>query len=159
MRLLSIGYPWNITIPEPKAHWLANTYHVLLTWIHSGVHPHFQWAASSLYHRCVRNNLRCRNASNEMITNSPLKARLYFLCFVRTRPLIKFTEYHSQELNALESGLQSEIYVSIDQIKEVKRCMLHLNSKTELTQAMEGYNQAAVFKLLAMLAQVAFRKA
>ena len=158
MRLLSIGAPWNITIPAPKSHCSADTYHVLLRWIHLGVHPHFKLAASSLYHRCVRKNLHYRNTSFHLLSDSPMKARLYFLCFVRTRPLIKFTEYHSQELNALDSELLPEIYVTISRIKKIKRSMLRWNRNSALRDEFQEFNQASAFKLLSLLAQVSFQK-
>jgi serine/threonine protein kinase len=158
MRLLSIGIPWNITLPAPKKHWLVDTYNVLLRWIHLGVHPNFNLAASSLYHRCVRRNLQYRNSSFQMLSHSPIKARLYFLCFVRTRPLIKFTEYHSQELNALDSELLSEIYAAISQIKQIKRSMLRSNRNSTLRKEFQEFNQASAFKLLSLLAQVTFQR-
>lgn len=158
MRLLSIGIPWNINLPTPKTNWLFDTYHVLLRWIHLGVHPNFKLAASSLYHRCVRRNLQHRNASFLMLSHSPIKARLYFLCFVRTRPLIKFTEYHSQELNALDSELLSEIYVTISRIKQIKRLMLRWNRNITLREGFQEFNQASAFKLLSLLSQVTFER-
>jgi hypothetical protein len=88
-----------------------------------------------------------------------MKARLYFLCFVRTRPLIKFTEYHSQELNALDSELLPEIYVTISRIKKIKRSMVRWNRNSTLREEFQEFNQASAFKLLSLLAQVTFQKA
>jgi len=88
-----------------------------------------------------------------------MKARLYFLCFVRTRTLIKFTEYHSQELNALDSELLPEIYVTISRIKKIKRSMVRWNRNSTLREEFQEFNQASAFKLLSLLAQVAFQKA
>jgi len=122
------------------------------------VHPHFKLAASSLYYRCVRKNLHYRNVSFHLLSDSPMKARLYFLCFVRIRPLIKFTEYHSQELNALESELLPEIYVTISRIKKIKRSMLRWNRNSTLRDEFQEFNQASAFKLLSLLAQVSFQK-
>lgn len=158
MRLLSIGTPWNVSIPAPNTHWLGDTYNVLLRWIHRGVHPNFKLAASSLYHRNVRKNLQYRNASFHLLSDSPIQARLYFLCFVRIRPLIKFTEYHSQELNTLDSALLSEIYVTISRIKKIKRSMVRLTPNSTLREEFQEFNQASVFKLLSLLAQVTFQK-
>ena len=83
---------------------------------------------------------------------------MYFLCFVRIRPLIKFTEYHSQELNALDNELLPEIYATISRIKQIKRSMLRWNQNTTLREEFQEFNQASVFKLLSLLAQVTFEK-
>jgi len=159
MRILSLTYPGKIEVELPKVNWLGGSYHTLLTWIHGGVHPQFNLAASELYHQSVRKNLQCRNASLELLADSPLKARLYFYCFVRTRPLVKFTEYHSLELNTLDSALLAEIYGSIDQINRIKRSILRWRSNDRIKFDIENFSQADTFKLLSLLAQVTFEKA
>jgi len=73
--------------------------------------------------------------------------------------LIKFTEYHSQELNALDSELLPEIYVTISRIKKIKRSMVRWNRNSTLREEFQEFNQASAFKLLSLLAQVAFQKA
>jgi len=158
MRLLSIEYPWNISVPNPRSHWLSDTYHALLTRAHSGVHPSFKLAAGSLYHRSVRKNLQYRNASLELLNDSPLRSRLCFLCLVQVRPLVKFTEYHSQELNALESNLLPEIYSMIRGIRRIKRSILLGKPNATLRAQFESLKQPDVFRLLSLLAQVAFKK-
>tara|TARA_B110000879_G_scaffold211871_1_gene305945 strand:- start:106 stop:327 length:222 start_codon:yes stop_codon:yes gene_type:complete len=72
--------------------------------------------------------------------------------------LIKFTEYHSQELNALDSELLPEIYVTISRIKKIKRSMLRWNRNSALRDEFQEFNQASAFKLLSLLAQVSFQK-
>jgi hypothetical protein len=73
--------------------------------------------------------------------------------------LIKFTEYHSQELNALDSELLPEIYVTISRIKKIKRSMVRWNRNSTLREEFQEFNQASAFKLLSLLAQVTFQKA
>jgi len=73
--------------------------------------------------------------------------------------LIKFTEYHSQELNALDSELLPEIYVTISRIKKIKRSMVRWNCNSTLREEFQEFNQASAFKLLSLLAHVTFQKA
>jgi len=73
--------------------------------------------------------------------------------------LIKFTEYHSQELNALDSELLPEIYVTISRIKKIKRSMVRWNRNSTLREEFQEFIQASAFKLLSLLAQVTFQKA
>ena len=158
MRLLSIEYPWNLSVSEPSSHWFKDGYHVFLTWAHQGVHPTFKIAATSLYRNLIRKNLRYRNIVLSLLNDSPLRARIYFLFFVQARPLIKFTEYHHRELNQLESELLPQIYVSIRGIQKIKRSILLGKSNASLTAEFACFTQADSFRLLALLSQISFER-
>lgn len=158
MRLLRIEYPWNLSVAEPSTHWLTDAYHVILTWVHRGVHPTFKMAATFLYRNLIRKNLRYRNLSLELLNDSPIQARLYFLCMIQVKPLVKFTEYHSSELNQLESDLLPQIYNSIRGIRKIKRSILLGKSNVTLAAQFDHFTPADSFRLLSLLSQVSFAR-
>jgi hypothetical protein len=156
MRLLNLTGPYLFLLPESQKAALKSAYTRLVIALHKGVHPLFKTAASDLYHRSLRNNLKHRDISLQLLDLGSIRAKIHFLLFVRTKPLVRFTEYHYVALNELDNPLLQEIYQRIETIRAIRLSIFQFQSEEVFRDRLQAMDTTETFRLLGLLAQVTF---
>ena len=129
--------------------------------LHGGVDPHFRRATRDLYFEEIRFQL---SAIERFQAKSPKwNAKLSLMLNLRTRRLIRYTEYHALPLNEHHQELLQAIYVRVFAIRSLRirlvKSMLRVHPSPNFRSMVEeALSEVPSYKLLNLLGQEGLKR-
>ena len=131
---------------------LRSAANVLWVWlIHGGIDPTFHKAAQILYAKELKNQKNAWEAYKFAPNPQTFSAKSALLFALRTRRLIKFTEYHAEELNDRHTQLLQDLYLRIHAIKKVRKALFISKLPWRFKQGTQDLKEIHSFRLLGEL--------